>query len=510
MNKQNITKIGPSLLQAAVTAHKAGNIKKAELLYNKTIDCGFSHEIAFSNLGVIYKNTGRIKEAISIYNRAISFNPDFADAYLNLGNLLHSIGKHDQALVRMLRYLEIKPNNPDALVNLGSIYKDLGNLDQALASTVKSLEINPDNPIAYINLSSIYKDLGKLDQALASILKSLEIKPDNPDAYINLGVIYNSLDKINESIFSLLKALQLKPSNITAHNNLTSILQRPRESLIPNTDNIIETIDIKLRNLKTPNMLEKSLDEKDIDKFLNEAFCIAKPIEKVLTTSKTQVFYRTKTTGPNCEKLTKFFESHNSIASSCHSCYKVQIEVNSLVELITLNFLMKSMSLKSDNTRKCMVELRKHASGFFKGLIYCTEIDEARQIAKEVESFIRERAKLNPAISVKRGCTEFTNKYKEYGEIGNFESLHQGPAQRREWEIKEKSHFSPEDRLIRLKTNGVEFNLGELLIIKNWIFYAKAMGDSVAISKYKNLRGENTIVADLINQKKSAIAAPNA
>ena len=58
-NEQKITKNGPQLLKSALRAHKAGDIANAEAQYLNTINSGFHHEIAFTNLGVIYKNTGR-------------------------------------------------------------------------------------------------------------------------------------------------------------------------------------------------------------------------------------------------------------------------------------------------------------------------------------------------------------------------------------------------------------------------------------------------------------------
>ena len=145
-NKQNLAKNSLQLLGEAVTAHKKGDLENAESLYLKVINSGFPHEIALSNLGVIYKNTGRQKEAISIYKQAISTNPLYADAYSNLGNLYVELGSLDQALASTLKSLELKPGNPNAHTNLGRIHKRLGNLDEALASTLQSLELKPNNP----------------------------------------------------------------------------------------------------------------------------------------------------------------------------------------------------------------------------------------------------------------------------------------------------------------------------------------------------------------------------
>ncbi|QNJ12307.1 tetratricopeptide repeat protein [Synechococcus sp. M16.1] len=218
--KQKIPKNGPQLLEAAIGAHKTGDITKAEALYLNAINSGFHHEIAFSNLGIIYKNTGRKEKALTIYKRAVAKNPNFADAYTNLGNLYKDLGNLDQALTSTLKSLELNPDNPTALINLGSIYKDLGNLDRALASTLKSLELNPDNPSALMNLGGIYKNLGNLDQALTSTLKSLELNPDNPSAHMNLGGIYKDLGNLDQALASTIKSLELKPDNHNAHMNL--------------------------------------------------------------------------------------------------------------------------------------------------------------------------------------------------------------------------------------------------------------------------------------------------
>ena len=222
-NKPKNSKAGAKALESAVAAHKAGDIEKAETLYVKAISLGFHHEIAFSNLGVIYRYTDRHKEAVEAYRKAISISPRFTDAYLNISSLLIELGNLDQALDSTLKYLNLQPDCADGLLNLGIIHKGLGNLNQALDATHKSLQLKPNNPEAHMNLGCIFKDLGKLDQAIASTLKSLQLKPDNPTTYMNLGDIYKDLGNLDQAIASTLKSLQLKPDNPEAHMNLGSL-----------------------------------------------------------------------------------------------------------------------------------------------------------------------------------------------------------------------------------------------------------------------------------------------
>ena len=100
------------------------------------------------------------------------------------------------------------------------------------------------------------------------------------------------------------------------------------------------------------------------------------------------------------------------------------------------------MKLRLNNTRTCAIELREDAKGYYKGLIYCAEIGEAESVMKEAIEYIHHASNLKPIVRVKRGCTEFTNAYKKYGEIGDADNLHPGPQHSNE--IDEKKFLGKE------------------------------------------------------------------
>ena len=458
---------------------------------------------AWGNIGNALRSEGRYQEAITVLQRVISLDPCMPDSYLNLGNLYRDLGNIDLALVSTLKSIDLNPDNPIAYMNLGLINRDLGNIDNALSYTIKSLELKPDNPIALNNLGIIYKDLGNLNQALDCTRKSLALTPDNPTALVNLGIIYNELGHIDRAFSSFVKSIESKPvNNNSAYDNLISLLQRPRNSHYSEPTNLIEEIDVELRKMKVPGFDDRIIHTRDIDKFIQKALIVAAPLENILTTCMTQVYHRTIKSEPNCPALMAFFKSYNSIAQKCHSCYKVQIEVGSLDELIILNLLMKTLSVEPDHTRKCMIELRNSSKGLYKGLIYCTSIDEAKSALTAIRRHIFERSYMKPIFTVKRGCTEFTNVYKEYAQIGNLGNLHPGVPQTKEWQTTEETHLGAKNIIKRADVMGSEFNLGEFLIYKNWILYALAMEDSAALAKYGNIRYENKLISKAIQNKK--------
>ena len=199
-NKRKISKNGPQLLEAAVRAHKTGDITSAEALYLNAINSGFHHEIAYSNLGVIYKNTGRKEKALAIYELATAKNPNFADAFTNLGNLYKDLGNLDQALASTLKSLELKSDNSDALTNLGGIYKDLGNLEQALASTRKSLELKPGCSKALYTLGRIQMTLGKTEEARKTLLNAIENNSHEYAAYYELSTMLETKEQASDLV----------------------------------------------------------------------------------------------------------------------------------------------------------------------------------------------------------------------------------------------------------------------------------------------------------------------
>ena len=61
----------------------------------------------------------------------------------------------------------------------------------------------------------------------------------------------------------------------------------------------------------------------------------------------------------NCDRHKKVFNKHNIIPKYCFSCFKVQIELKEVSQLIKLFFIFNYLKLPKDNIRKCFIELRE-------------------------------------------------------------------------------------------------------------------------------------------------------
>ena len=157
-----------------------------------------------------------------------------------------------------------------------------------------------------------------------------------------------------------------------------------------------------------------------------------------------------------------------------------------LMSKLELKKNINGLDFKINLTRKCMIELRKYVSnGAYKGLIYCVGLNQANDTLEVLSSILNKTINKDGPRFIKRGCTEYGMVYPEYKEIDptnkNFMEY------KSEWKIKEESFYkknynknSPLNNKEKI-LNGISLN--DALIINNWLFYAKLIGDN----SYKNI-----------------------
>ncbi len=362
-----------------------------------------------------------------------------------------------------------------AFANLGVIYKQKVQLDKALSATLKAIEIEPGNAGIHMNLGSILQDQGKLKQALSATLKAIELQPDYAEAHKNLGGILKDQGELDQALDATLKAIGLKPGSGPAIENMIVLLQisRPKEGSI----NILKVADSKLRRLEIPGGNSGKITAGEVVLLTVRALNTIRELGVHISTPSTQIYCRDKTMSYGCNDYTQFFQQHNAIAGTCFHCYKVQAEPKSFVDFLQLYALFKALRLKNANIRKCMIECRRGVQGTYKGLIYCSSLEEAKGLKKLLDSCIGRFTEMEIASTIKRGCTEFSNAHKDYGIVDddNKYNLNQ-PSH---WRNLEENHLRYSFRAKEYATIN-DFNLGDLLIIKNWITYAQAIGDETA------------------------------
>ncbi len=476
-----------------VTLQALGRLEEAEIILRKAIALNFDYATAHNNLGITLQGLGRLEEAETSLKQAISLKPDFVEAYVNLGNTLKELNKLDESLSCLNKAISLKPDFAEAHSNLGNTLKKLGRLEEAEASYTKSILIKPDYVEGLNNLGVILKDLGRLNESEIKLKHVIKLNPNNAEAYNNLGNTLQEMGKLEEAMESYEQATKIRPSFLDAEENMIGCLT----VFIPKNliSNPIFEVNDKIRKINIKLNPNGIISDAKVIRLLSQSFNLIKKYKLNFETESSQI-YRRNAVHLNCERHMSIFDQYKIIPKFCFGCYKVQIEPNNIIELIKLMMIFDQIKLKDNNTRKCMVELRPEITGSYKGLIYCSNLKQANEIASVIDIIVKENISSNLTSKVKRGCSEYPISFPDYKEINN-----NGPQlmnYNKDWmaieEIYDEENHTLKDKKINQSISGL--NLQDVLIMRNWIDYAKGIGD-ISINLLESYDFMNYFIYDL-------------
>ena len=230
---------------------------------------------------------------------------------------------------------------------------------------------------------------------------------------------------------------------------------------------------LNLNEIINKNSTDNSLTKE----ILNKSQTILKESQKNLYFPETQILRKNKT-NLNCQRHLEIFNKYKIIPNFCFSCYKVQITLNDVLNLIKLYFYFNDLSLEN-NIRKCMIEVRENVKGNYKGYIYTSSIDEAKNIMETVNKDLISQNINFHKIEIKHGCTEYYDQYELYK---NIQDDVKSKIYKEEWNKIEKE-FDKENLIYENENEKVyantinKYNLADFLVIKNWFSYANLIED---------------------------------
>ncbi len=414
----------------------------------------------------------------------------------------------DEALIK-IKELSIKFPNENKINKLfASTYFKKKDWLNAIRYSEKILlaEDEKNHDKIYTNIGVAYFNLGEIQESIVAFKNSIKKNSNFETAYNNLAISYIEIGMYQEACQSFLKVLNINKKNYFAQKNLIYLLNFVNPKNIK--DHLILEINSKIKKLI--NNFSDSISNKidNLKKVMIESDSIIKEYDQNLIFEETQI-YRKNSKDLNCKRHFKVFNKFNVIPKFCFSCYKVQINLNNVVDLIRLHFIFDKINLKNNNTRKCIIELRDKIKGNYKGYIYCVGLVEAKEI-KEIINHIIIKEKFHKfKIEIKHGCTEYYNSYPKFKNInlnGEQEFLYNQNWQEKE-ELVDKSEPIRSDNNKKIFINSIQgINLSDILIIKNWINYASLIGDVSYKQIYdKNLQTNfiNNILHKQINFRKN-------
>ena len=407
----------------------------------------------------------------------------------------------NSALNLSKKLIKLKQGNP-LLFNInGIINLSLENWQEALLSFKNSLKHNNKFIEAYNNLGVTYSHLGDNEKAIENFKKAIKLNKSYASAYNNLATQYDDFGKYSYAVKYYSLALKYNPEHVNAQSNLIRILNFYKAEELEN--NSIIKANNKIQEVKSKIISCNEMNTSDVSKYIKECNEIIKMNLKKIFFLDTQIHKRNGE-NLNCDRHKKIFNKHNIIPEYCFSCYKVQIELKEVSQLIKLFFIFNHLKLPKDNIRKCFIELRENVKGNYKALIYCSSINDAEIIYKLVNVYLSKFLK-NFKIDIKRGCTEFDFSFPGYKDINKIDEI----VYNENWKKKEKlidieiAEGSQKGKKIFSKSLS-DITLGEVLTINNWLTYAKNIGDE----SYKEISSEflySDYISKITNKLKNKI-----
>ena len=330
---------------------------------------------------------------------------------------------------------------------------------------------NKNDPKIFNLYGIVQLQLNKMDEAIISFENSIQLDDKFIQGYNNLGNVYVKSGKFKKAIEMYNKVLSIKPDYSAGYQQIEIPYKKNHE---------ISDNDVIFFYKKCKEILDRNL--KDFDFHLSQ-------------------IWRSNTINLGCNRHFEIFDKFKVIPEYCFGCFKVQIELKSIIDLIKLYFVFDKLNLSKNNSRKCMIELRENATGTYKGLIYCSGIDEANLIYEQLSRILDEKIKREIKVGVKRGCTEYGIEYPEYKIIDKDSKdfmIYNNDWKEKEDIIDSNTIKYARERSINRKPTISGVTLNDILIMKNWIYYAKKIGDE----DYKQL-DENIFASSHIENQTS-------
>ena len=329
----------------------------------------------------------------------------------------------------------------------------------------------------YTNIGVAFFKLGKINKSIDAFKKSINENPNFILNHNNLGISYLEIGLYEEAIKHFVFALKLNKNDINAQKNLINIFNSLKPANI--NDHPLININNEITKIVTNNKIKDFNQPENIKIILQKSNEIIKSFDENLFLNETQIFRR-NSKNLNCGRHFKVFNKFNIIPRYCFSCYKVQINLTKIVDLIKLYFVFDNLYLHNNNIRKCIVEIRDKIKGNYKGYIYCEGLAEAQSIMRKIQKKIAKLKINNFQVIIKHGCSEFYKSYPKYEKI-NFDG-EQEMKYDKNWQDKENIidkesplRLNADKKILGESIKGI--NLSDILIIKNWINYADTIED---------------------------------
>jgi len=207
-------------LQAALAAHRAGDLAAASAGYERVLAGQPENFDALYLRGMIHLVQDELDLGEALTRRALAVKPAFPEALGNLGRIAIARGRRDTAIDAWQRALRLKPEDRALRLELGRALCEARRFADAVANQTVAVLNHPDDADALLVLGNALFGQGQIEAALAAYRRGAAIQPGHADLQHNLGLALFERQEVDAAIAQYRLALSLRPNDHTILNNL--------------------------------------------------------------------------------------------------------------------------------------------------------------------------------------------------------------------------------------------------------------------------------------------------
>ena len=356
-----------------------------------------------------------------------------------------------------------------------------GLFKDALALSQLSKLKNPNiDKIAYFhNIKGLVNlSLKDWSAAIVDFNKAIDLDIKFHPAHFNLALAFYDIGNLKQSYLKFLDVLKIDKDNKRAQENIIKILNCI--NIVSNNDNPFLLANNELQKLSLNIDFSLKITDQEVLSLYNKSKLIVSRFISDFTFREHQLFFH-NAVDLNCERHFIIFRKHNTISKSCFSCFKIVIHLyGGVLDIIKLSLIFNHFTFLDNLEMKCRIDFDNK---YYRGYIYCSSIEELQNIKQKINKILGRTFNKNFKIEARRGCSEFSKVYPEFGDINDNQK--NMTFYNKEWAQAESlvDHQIYKDNVPKLRDAQKplkNITLNYFLIINNWVNFAKSINDSDA------------------------------
>jgi len=212
-------------LQAAMQAHRAGQLDQAGQLYQQVLRANPSHHAAMVMLAQVFLAKRQTKQAIELIEQALTISPDHAGYLFQLASAQLASNRIAPALASIERSVQLEPRQAQSQALLGVVLDRMNRADSAQTAHAAARSLLAGQGPLLKALGTTLQQAGSTEAARDAFVQACELLSTDAQLFVRLGELEQMLLNTDSAIRATQRAFELAPGDAGIRVRLAAILE---------------------------------------------------------------------------------------------------------------------------------------------------------------------------------------------------------------------------------------------------------------------------------------------